>query len=206
MSEAAPSIVDEIRRKSLADAKALTSMAERVAAREIELATKRIKKREEAAQAELEALLVTERSLAQAQAAAEAARIELETRQQLVDDLLDEVLKRLAEMPRDESYAAVLEGFIREAIEGLGEKEAAVFTSERDREFLSSAGRFERIAANVRSAPGANITLSGSSIKASGGAVVSTPDGRLSYYNTFDEIAYRRRSELRGLVAKELFG
>lgn len=206
MTETNPSLVETIAAKSRADAKAVILTAERVSERNIELAKKHARAREDAAAAELEAQAASMKSQERAEAAAQAARIKADARRDLVEKVMAEALSRLATAPRDDSYAAVLERLVREAAAALGTKEAIVTVSARDREFMSQQGRFERIAGSVRQSMGATLTLSNDTADISGGAIVATHDGKLSYYNTFDEAAYRGRSALKSLIAQELFG
>ena len=129
----------------------------------------------------------------------------LHEREELVEKILAAALKRLAEAPRDDAYVAAVERLSREAAQALGMKEAVLLVSARDREYLTQAGRFDRIAEALRQSPGVELRLADETIHTAGGVVLRGLDGRVSYYNTFDEIAYRRRSELGATISNLLF-
>jgi len=205
MSEAAGSIVAQIEAKSSADAQALTVTAEKIVERETEQANRRAKARRDAAGKELKEYLAAEMGLAEAKAAGEAAQMKLHEMQSIVERLSADALKRLAEVPRDDAYLAVFARLVSEAARALASGEAAVFASARDREFVAAEGRFDRIAEAVARESGVKLTLSAAAITTVGGVVLSTPDGRQSYYSTFEEIAYRRRNELRAIIVNQLF-
>jgi vacuolar-type H+-ATPase subunit E/Vma4 len=206
MSERAPSIIDSIVAKSDADAKRIVQIAERVAERDEAAGRKAAEEREAGAMKELGEQAAARKALANAQSQAEAERRRLAFRQDLVEKLLVESLARLKSLGRDDGYLSIVEKLLTEAASQMPVKEAMLRVSQQDRDFLSSDGRFDRIAGSVRSATGVSLSLSNDTINAAGGVVLSSADGKVSVYNTFDEIAYRRRSELKGLIAQELFG
>ena len=206
MSQGTTNIIDAIISKSQADAKNIIRTAERVAEREISSARRAAAEREQQALRALDEDISSQMSLAEAHIQAEAERMRLNVRHDLVESLLAESLERLKKAPRDEAYFEVLKGLIVEAAGGLGVGEQVVMCPRQDRELLASEGRFERVAAAAAQACGAGITLSDETIEAAGGAVLASPDGKISYYNTFDEIAYRGRSALKALISDKLFG
>jgi V/A-type H+/Na+-transporting ATPase subunit E len=206
MSEGAPSIIDSVVAKSEADAKRVVQIAERVAERDEAAGRKAAEEREAKAVKELDEQAAAQKALAAAQAQAEAERRRLAFRQDLVEKLLVESLSRLKTLPRDDSYLGIIEQLLGEAAAQMPVKEAVLLVSQQDRDFLSSGGRFDRVAGNVKSATGVALKLSSDTVNTAGGVVLSSADGKVSVYNTFDEIAYRRRSELKGLIAQELFG
>jgi V/A-type H+/Na+-transporting ATPase subunit E len=206
MSQGAPSILQSVAAKSDADAKRIIQIAERVAERDHAAGKKAAEEREAKAMRELDEAAASQKALAAAQSQAEAERRKLAFRQGLVERLLTESLSRLRDMPRDDAYFAIVARLVDEAADSMPVKEAGLQCSARDRDFLAADGRFGRMASEVRSRRGLTLTLSNQPIEAAGGVVLMSPDGKVSYYNTFDEIAYRRRSELKGLIAQELFG
>ena len=205
MTEGRKTIVGEIDAKSRADAASITATAEKVGRREIEQAERRSKTRLDAAARELDSQLASERGLAEATAAARAARMQLEARQELVASLLGSALERLASAPRDDAYLAILERLAGEAVGGLGSKDASLVFSAGDRDFLNRESRGERLLRSVGTSTGVWVSVSADTVRCAGGVIARSGDGRVSYYNTFEEIAYRRRSELRALIAKALF-
>jgi vacuolar-type H+-ATPase subunit E/Vma4 len=205
MTDTQETIVGRIESKSRADADAIVATAEKVGRREMEQAELRSNTRGELARKELQAQLAAEKELARATAGAEASRIKLQEKQVLVQEAFDSALKRIADIPRDEAYLAVVARLSREAVEALGAKEVVLAFSSRDREFMALEGRFQRLAESLGAALGVSVGLADETIEAAGGVVARTADGRISYYNTFDEIAYRRRCELRAMIAKLLF-
>jgi len=206
MTEKTGSIIDYISEKSQADARAAIATAEKVAQREMDQANRRSATRLQAAANELKAYVDAERTVAQARAAAEASQVTLGGRQELTEGLLAAALKRLAEAARDDAYLGVIERLACDAARQIGAKGAVVVCSARDSDFLTGEGRFGRLAEAARNATGAALELSEETAAISGGVILRTTDGKVSYYNTFEEIAYRRRSELRAIIATELFG
>jgi vacuolar-type H+-ATPase subunit E/Vma4 len=198
MTESGHSIVQRIAEKSEADARAMVETARRVADREVRSAERQARAREERAVAEMDA--------AAAQAAAGTQARQLQKRHEMVESLLGEALARLASMPRDEKYLGILEQFIRDAVGAMGASEVVIMAARPDRAFLASEGRFARIASVIRSETGTTIRLSEETVAAAGGIVATSADGRVSYQSTFDELSWRRRSELKNLIATELFG
>ena len=160
MSETGQTLAGQIYAKSGADAKSIVLTAEKVAQRDIEQARRRTRTRTNAANAELAAQIASEKALAEATIAAEVTRSQLHARHTLVERLLGDTLRNLAGSARDEAYLAVLTRLVRESVGQLGRKEAAVRCSARDREFLAAEGRFDRMAADVRNAGGAALSLS----------------------------------------------
>jgi vacuolar-type H+-ATPase subunit E/Vma4 len=206
MSEKAGSIVEHIVRKASADAHGVIATAEKVAQRELDQAKRRAATRAQYASAELKAQVESERALSRARAVAESSRIKLKHRQDLMEGLQAEALRRLAAAPRDEGYLGVLTSLATEAARSIGGTEAALVPASRDVDFLNWEGRFSRLADAVRTATGVSLQMAGESADVSGGITLRTTDGRISYYNTFEEIAYRRRSDLRAIITQELFG
>ncbi len=205
MTEEKVSLIGEVESRSKADARALLETARKVAQREIDQATRRANTRARLATADIDAQAASALALAAAGASAEASRTLLRKKHELIDALLKETLERLAARPRDNVYLGVLEGLAVEAARALGATQAAVKCNAADNAFLAADGRFDSLAAKVKAAAGVTVTLAADSIQAAGGLVLMTPDARLSYYATFDEIAYRRRSELRAIIATDLF-
>jgi len=206
MSQGAPSILQSIAAKSDADARRIVQIAERVAEHDESVGKKAAQEREAKAMRELDEAAASQKALAAAQSQAEAERRKLSFRQDLVERLLADSLARLRNMPRDDAYLAILKRLVEEAADSMPVKEAVLLCSPKERDFLLSDGRFDRIVSETTSRKGLTLALSDRTVDAAGGVVLTSRDGKVSYYNTFDEIAYRRRSELKGLIAQELFG
>lgn len=203
MSEERGTIIERIERQSEEEAEHLISTARRVAEREVQSARRRARTRERVTLGELSARVAKEKAQAQAEAESEAHRTRLGARHELVERLVGEVLEELSRAARDAAYYEILARLVAEAAEAVGWARAVVTVSAQDREFLLGEGRFERLGAGVA---GVELSLSEETVDTAGGAVVASEDGKVLYYNTFEEIAYRRRSELRERIAEILFG
>lgn len=204
MSEEQGTIISEIAAKSRSEAESLIATARRVAEREVSSAARRAATRERLAARELEARIAAEKARAEAQVAADVQRMKLRRRHELVEHLMADALQALADEPADEAHGEMLERLVVEAAGALSLPEAVVIFSARDKEFLAAEGRFEEMAARVKKNIGVAISLSDETVDA-GGVIARSGDGSVCYYNTFEEIAYRMRSELRRRLAEELF-
>jgi len=206
LSEEGKTLVSEIREQAEKDSESTISSAKRVADREVRSAERKARARKRQAQSEVERRVSEITSRAEARARSEAARLRLQRRHELVERMLSDALSKLRERPRDDAYLALLERLIREGAGELGLEEAVVTAAEPDREFLASEGRFSGIAGRMAEEQGLKLSLSDEALESAGGVVVSSGDGRVSFYNTFEERADRRRSRLRRLFNEEVIG
>jgi len=207
MNTDTPAIIREIEKEAASQAEALIRSAGRVAEREKESA----RKKAEAWQQDVTALLRsdTDKRLASARAEArgEANSMLLKKRTELLDRAIKMALKKLAEMPRDESYLTLLQQYAYEGVNALDMERAIIRCNPRDREFLMQENRFELLAGAVRERTGRRVQLdlATETVPVAGGLIVESPDGRVSYHNTFDDIALRRRDILLVTAAEKLF-
>jgi V/A-type H+-transporting ATPase subunit E len=206
VSEARESIIARITSDVESDASSTIETAKRVADRELTSAQRRLRTRERRAEADLDKMISARLAEAKASVEADARRLRLEGRHRLAERLLAETLAALASMPRDDAYFAALERLLVQAAETLGAGEAVAKVCATDLDFLSQRGRFEQLAAKANAATGLTLTLSREPVDTSGGVVLSTNDGKISVFNTFEEIANRRIDRIRQLVSEELTG
>lgn len=205
MSEEAGSIIQKISERSRAEAESVVSTAKRVAQREVDSARRRARTREGVLRRELDARSATRRAQAESEAASEAQRLMLERRHEMVERTIRDALAVLADGQRDDAYFDLLVSLACDAVAQLGAKDAFIIVSPRDREWLGAEGRFEKLVSRVKEEASAAVSLSDETIDSSGGLVAASGDGKVRYYNTFEEIAYRKEAFLRERLSEHLF-
>lgn len=205
MSEENTGIVERIGEKAGAQAEAILSTARRVAEREVQSAERRTRTRQRGAMRELEAHVAVRKAQAQTEAASEAQRLKLQRRHERAEEVLGDALDVLRLSPRDGDYLSLLARLAAEAVESLGGGRIEILVSPSDREVLDAEGRFDRLAAEAAGPDGVQLTLSDETIETAGGLVARTADGRVSFHNTFEEIARRLHDGLREMITQELF-
>ncbi|CAB50669.1 V-type ATP synthase subunit E [Pyrococcus abyssi] len=134
-----------------------------------------------------------------ANARLEVRRKRLAVQEEIIRNVLDEVRKRLQEMPEEEYFESI-KALLKEAVEELKEGKVRVYSNERTLALISS--RIEEI----RDYLGSISIEIGSAISTMGGVIVETEDGRIRIDNTFEARMERFEGEIRAKIAKVLFG
>jgi vacuolar-type H+-ATPase subunit E/Vma4 len=128
----------------------------------------------------------------------------LKEREELINQAIEKVKEKLAEVTKSLSYVKVLESLIEEAAVAIGGGDLMVEVNDRDSKLNLD---LEGIAKAVSSKTGVNtkIELSKAKLRCMGGAVVSSKDGRFTYDNTFESRLERLSSTMRLTASKILF-
>jgi len=121
-----------------------------------------------------------------------------------VDNVLNEAKNKLKILTQSKEYISILEKLITEAGVILGGKELEVLLNEQD-SILPL--KLDDLAKKISERTGfeTKLRLSEEKLKAIGGAIVRTANGKVIMDNTFDDILRRREKDLRFEIAKILF-
>jgi len=113
-----------------------------------------------------------------------------------VDEAFKKAEQRLKDLGKQQDYPQVLEVLLDECLDFFPEGEVLVQVRPDDRDLLEKmlAGR------------GRSFRISDTPLAASGGLVVSSPDGQIVVSNTFESRLERARDHLRLEISKSLFG
>lgn len=128
----------------------------------------------------------------------------LSKKEQIINNVLDEVKRRLKILTQSKEYISILEKLILEAGIILGGGELEVQLNAHDSKLPLN---FDRIAAEVSKKTGVEtkLKLSEEKIEAIGGAIVKANNGKIIMDNTFDDIINRQERIFRLKIAKVLF-
>jgi V/A-type H+-transporting ATPase subunit E len=120
----------------------------------------------------------------------------IKAQEETVDEAFKHAEVKLAELDRQQDYPQVLEVLLDECLEFFPTGEVLVATRPQDRatveKMLTDRGRPYRV--------------SDTPLDASGGLIVSSPDGQITVSNTFESRLERARDHLRLEISKALFG
>jgi len=129
----------------------------------------------------------------------EARKKLLEVREKIIEETLNEALKRLENLPRDEKYERILEVLLVEGMEEIGGKEFRVYVNAKDKEIM------EKVAKKVSKERGIKIEVAEEAARTVGGVIVENPEGNIRYYNTFETRLKKMRERIVKDVYKILF-
>ncbi len=200
------SIPEQIHAEAARRAEQETERARRVAGRHVSSAKRKAEEMEQELHRELGLLLRHELDRKTARARMEVRNKKLALREVLYDEVLSSALSRLEQLPRDEAYQRMLGRLVLEGLRELGGNRAKLMVNAKDASFLAGESRLSELRNFVAADLGADVSLEVSSepIECTGGVVVASPEGRVRYYNTFEEMIDRRKDELITAVAREV--
>jgi V/A-type H+/Na+-transporting ATPase subunit E len=120
----------------------------------------------------------------------------IKAQEETVDEAFKKAEQRLKDLGKQQDYPQVLEVLLDECLDFFPEGEVLVQVRPDDRDLLEKmlAGR------------GRSFRISDTPLAASGGLVVSSPDGQIVVSNTFESRLERARDHLRLEISKSLFG
>ena len=126
---------------------------------------------------------------------------EQEEKEKILQEVLDKSKKRCTELVRDsDRYLPLLTSLIESGIRELGEKTVMIHLNSQD---LKTASALEqRIAKRVT----AKVEWSKEPIESSGGAIISSPDGKIRIVNTLEQRFVALEPRLLIEAKKSLFG
>ncbi|RMH05638.1 MAG: hypothetical protein D6704_09015 [Nitrospirae bacterium] len=150
-------------------------------------------------QAEAEAKLEAQRRIAAAEV--EAARVIIRAREAVIQQATDRLVQQLHALPHKPDYVTVLEQLLREAVTGLGRPELYLQVRKVDcplvtEEWLKQMGDELGVSLHRHPEP----------VDISGGLIVSTPDRRLTFDQSFNALLHRHADVLRAIMAQVLWG
>jgi V/A-type H+-transporting ATPase subunit E len=133
-------------------------------------------------------------------------RMELEAREEVIEDAFNKSLNKLEEIASSDSeeYKESLKNIITEAASEIGGGELVVLLKESDAAKIKDS--ITAISGDVATKTGKETTLEiGESIRTIGGAVVKTKNGDIEVNNTIEARMLRFKKDLRSKVAAVLF-
>jgi vacuolar-type H+-ATPase subunit E/Vma4 len=134
-----------------------------------------------------------------AKARMECSRKVLGVRSRYVEDAFSAAEQRVGELPSKDPkrYRIILSRLFSEAIEGLGEEGPEAVVRPQDR--TVAEGILKELGRRAK-----GCTLSEEPLKAKGGVVVRSRDGRVFFVNTFESRFLRSRDEVRAKLEAAL--
>jgi len=124
----------------------------------------------------------------------------LEAKEKLVNEVFSRALLRLKKFTQTEEYRVCLLKLIEDAVKRIGSNNLVVYVNSRDREWLMKEG-LRKLCEKID----VKLKLADETLNCLGGCIIKTPDGKISYDNTFEERLKRLKHILRIKVAKILF-
>lgn len=207
MQEKKPNILDEVKHKSKKETKDILTRARKVADREIGMARTKAEEIIQEKKKLYKEKFDKEKRKILTQINIEFRQKRLSYQHELVQRLFKDSLSQLADLERDENYLNLLKKLILDAIKILDKNDIVIYLNQKDNTFLKSENNFEKIKFFLRQnyKPDIKLRLSKRSIKAAGGVVISTEDGKIKYYNRFEDILERKADILEADILEELF-
>lgn len=120
----------------------------------------------------------------------------IKAQEETVDEAFHKAELRLKDLDKQADYPQILEVLLDECLDFFPQGEVLVQVRPNDR------GTLEKMLSDR----GRSFRISDTPLAASGGLVVSSPDGQIVVSNTFDSRLERARDHLRLEISKTLFG
>ncbi|AEH25237.1 V-type ATP synthase subunit E [Pyrococcus yayanosii] len=197
-------IINEINREAEQKIKYVLEEAEKEAAKIREEARKRAEDRAEWILRKAQTQGEMEKQRVIANAKLEVRRKRLALQEELIEEALNAIRDRLANLPKAE-YLETIKGLLKASIEELGEEKVRVSSNEETLKLI--AENIDEIKAFLRESLGREVSLElGEKIETIGGVVVENQDGSVRVDNTFEARMERMIGELRATIARILFG
>lgn len=194
------SIAKEILEDAEKEAKAIILRAEAQAEKILEEAREKAEKRYESIIKEYEIKMKAEERQSASLFELEAKNKLLKVKEELIEEVYEEVLNRLREYVLTKDYVSCLLRLISEAGERIPSKELEIRLNDRDYKRLT-----EKCLLNLSRKMGVKLAKSEKRISCIGGVVVASPDGKIVVDNTFENRLKSLKNILRTRIAKILF-
>jgi len=194
------SIAKEILEDAEKEAKAIILRAEAQAEKILEEAREEAEKRYESIIKEHERKMKAEERQSASLFELEAKNKLLKVKEELIEEVYEEVLNRLREYVLTEDYVSCLLKLISQASERIPSKELEIRLNDRDYKRLT-----EKHLLNLSRKMGVKLIKSEKRISCIGGVVVASPDGKIVVDNTFENRLKSLKNILRTRIAKILF-
>jgi len=128
----------------------------------------------------------------------------LSEKERLITNVLDEAKSRLTALAKTQKHIPELERMILDAGIALGGGELQILLNDRDSALSLNLNAISK-AISKKTGNMTELELSKERIKASGGVIVKSADGKVVLDNTFEAMLKRRERELRLKIARVLF-
>ncbi len=128
----------------------------------------------------------------------------LSEKERLITNVLDEAKSRLTALGKTQKHIPELERMILDAGIALGGGELQILLNDRDSALSLNLNAISK-AISKKTGNMTELELSKERIKASGGVIVKSADGKVVLDNTFEAMLKRRERELRLKIARVLF-
>ena len=194
------SIAKEILEDAEKEAKVIILRAEAQAEKILEEAREKAEKRYESIIKEYEIKMKAEERQSTSLFELEAKNKLLKVKEELIEEVYEEVLNRLREYVLTEDYVSCLLRLISEAGERIPSKELEIRLNDRDYKKLT-----EKHLLNLSRKMGVKLIKSEKRISCIGGVMVASPDGKIVVDNTFENRLKSLKNILRTRIAKILF-
>ncbi len=123
-----------------------------------------------------------------ASALLQAKRMESEAKEEVVENVLNQVRRELQEISKSKrAYEKIFETLAKQAIRALGEKEFVLKVNAKDKKLASKYGRIA------------------GSIDTIGGVIAAKADGTIQINNTFEALLEENEEKLKQKAFEELF-
>jgi len=188
--------------KAQREAEQILQRAQRVSERDLEKAREQAERIKSARLEQIKARLALEKKQTLSRIQLDARKKRMTWKEEWVRAIFQKALSRLASMPRDEAYKEILKASISEGIAILNKDSVRIVLNEKDRPLFDR--KFHKALSNGLDRP-ITLTLSQETHEASGGAIVQSEDGSVSFDNTFEARLERMKDALRGEVAEVIF-
>ena len=130
---------------------------------------------------------------------------EQQEKDRIMREVFDQTKKRTFDLVRDDAnYIPLLTSLIESGIRELGDKSAVIHLNETDLRRMSTSNLEQRV--NKSLSGQVKVEWSREPIAASGGAIVSSPDGMIRIVNTLDQRLEALEPKLLIEAGKSLFG
>jgi len=124
----------------------------------------------------------------------------LEAKEEIIEEVYDEAIKRLRQYTLTEKYTNCIFRLIREASRQINSDALIIRLNERDHQILTKK-RLDELSRKL----GVKIIKSDEKINCTGGVVVTSLDGKIIVDNTFENRLRILKDSLRTKIAKILF-
>jgi len=200
-------LAEAILQKARTEAEERVARARRVAQRDVEHAREEAEALRRKLLQRAQQRIEQERRQAYAQMDLDDQRRRRTRQEELVQAVFRSAMNALRSMPRDETYAQILVRLIGEGVMAIGKEVGTMVLNRMDREvFGGEKMRWLEKQVAERLGRDVQLVLSDQLVEASGGVLIRSEDDRISFDNTFEARLERMRDDLRGDVARVLFG
>lgn len=124
----------------------------------------------------------------------------LQAKEDLVNTVLEKVVVDLHDFIQHDAYHDYLFALIQEVAGKMGFDTLVIYVNSDDRDWLAK-GKLDALSKKL----GVQLVLGQKTEKCSGGCVIKTADGKVSYDNTFEKRLQQLKPALRIRIAKILF-